>query len=91
MIFSSVGIWIQQQHMGVGRGAEGPCLPRILKISAIKVVFLVSSGKKQISPLLVPSGKILGNSPGGPPGKNPSDAHAATLNDSANFRITGQN
>jgi len=34
--------------MGVGKGA------RILKISAKKAVFLVSSGKKQISPLLVP-------------------------------------
>jgi len=35
-------------NMGVGGGA------RILKISAKKAVFLVSSGKKQISPLLPP-------------------------------------
>jgi len=35
--------------MGVGRGETRP--PWILKISAKRVVFLVSSGKKQISPL----------------------------------------
>jgi len=44
--------------MGVGRRALDPW---ILKISAKKVLFLVSSGKKQISPLLVPLEKIWKN------------------------------
>jgi len=39
--------------MGVGRGKRG-----ILKFSAKKVVFLVASGKNQISPLLATPGKI---------------------------------
>jgi len=39
------------------------------------VVFIVLSGKRLITPLLVPPWKILEKSPGGPtPGKNPSDA-----------------
>jgi len=38
------------------------------------VAFLVSSGKKQISPLLATPGKLLEKSPGAPPpGKNHSD------------------
>jgi len=41
--------------MGVGRGAREGLDPLwILKILAKRVVFLVSSGKKQVSPLLVP-------------------------------------
>jgi len=36
----------------VGRRGSGPRIPWILKISAIKFAFVVSSGKKQISPLL---------------------------------------
>jgi len=41
-----------------------------------KVVFLVSSGKKQISPLLFPSRKILEKSPSGHPlDKNSCDAY----------------
>jgi len=56
--------------MGVGRGALAPSW--ILKFLAKKVVFLVSSGKNQISPLLAPPGKIEEKNPS--PGKNPSDA-----------------
>jgi len=43
-------------NMGVGRGKQGGLWlsPWILKFSAKKVVFLVSSGKNQISPLLDP-------------------------------------
>ena len=37
--------------MGVGKGDKN------LKLSAKKAVFLVVSGKKQISPLLAPLGK----------------------------------
>jgi len=37
---------------------RGPCPHWILKFSAKRVVFLVSSGNKQISPLLAPHGKI---------------------------------
>jgi len=71
--------------MGLGRGRDqGPLefenwhfpIPFLAK----KVVFLVSSGWKEISPLLVPSWKIfLANLWKNPqlayPGKNPSDAH----------------
>jgi len=50
---------------------------RNLKISAKKVIFLVSSGKKQISPLLGrPHRKTFGNIYQWPPWKNPSNAHA---------------
>jgi len=60
------------------RGAAWP--PWILKISAKKVVFLVSRGKNQISPLLAPPRKTLEKSPSAPPPwKNYSDAHAWTL------------
>ena len=38
--------------MGSSEGGQGAPLPWILKISAKNVVFLLSSGKKQISPLL---------------------------------------
>jgi len=47
--------------MGVGRGQGRPWPPWILKFSAKRVVFLVLSGKKQISQLLTPPGKILEN------------------------------
>jgi len=53
------------------RGA-GPTLD--FEIFAKKVVFLVLSGKKQISPLLASPGKNLEKSSSAPPGKNPSDA-----------------
>jgi len=55
-------LWIP--GMGIGRGASTPW---ILKVTEKKVVFLVSSGKNKISPLLPP------------PGKNPSDAHDTRL------------
>jgi len=45
----------------VGKDRGGPCLPWILKFSAKKVVFLVSSGKNQISPLLAPLEKFRKN------------------------------
>jgi len=51
--------------MGVGRGAGGPWPSWILTISAKKVVFLASIGKKQISPLLALPRKSLEKSPGG--------------------------
>jgi len=47
--------------MGVGRGAGGPTPPWILKLSAKKVVFSISRGKKQISPLLAPLEKFWEN------------------------------
>jgi len=55
--------------MGVGRGGRGALDPWILKISAKKVVFLVSRRKKQILPLLAPPRKILEKSPSGLPWK----------------------
>jgi len=60
--------------MGVLRGGLGHHW--ILKILA-KNVFLVSSGKKQSSPLLGP----LEKSTSAPLGKNPSDAHASDMTD----------
>jgi len=48
-------------------GGQGALPPRILKILAKKVVFLVSSGKKQILPLLDPATKILEKFPSAPP------------------------
>jgi len=47
--------------MGVGGGWHGwgLGLPWILKLLAKKVVFSISRGKKQISPLLPPLEKIL--------------------------------
>jgi len=51
-----------------------------LKLLAKKVVFSISSGKKQISPLLAIPGKNFGKIPYcPPPGKNPSDAHVGNL------------
>jgi len=47
-----------------------------LKTSAKKAVLLVSSGKKQISPLSSPLKKLLEKSTSAPPGKDPSDVHA---------------
>ena len=51
--------------MGVRRGGLSP--PWILKLLAKKVVFSISRGKKQISPLLPPPGKHLGKIPYCPP------------------------
>jgi len=47
--------------MGVGRWGVGPRPHLILKFSAKKVVFLVLSGKNQISPLLAPLEKYRKN------------------------------
>ena len=49
---------------------------RNLEISAKNAVFLISSAKKQISPLLAPVQKLLEKSTTGLPGKIPFDAHA---------------
>jgi len=61
------GIGVLVATMGVGRGRQSSPggAPSILKSSAKKVVFLLSSGKNQISPLLTP----LEKSPGGLPWK----------------------
>ena len=63
------------ERYGHGRRRGGLSPPWILKLLAKKVVFSISRGKNQISPLLAPPGKILGKSSTAPPGKNPSDAH----------------
>jgi len=63
--------------MGVERG-QGDLAPLDFEIiSKKRLCFSISRGKKQISPLLAPLEKILGNSPTDLPGKNPSDAHVA--------------
>jgi len=54
--------------MAVGMG--GLAHPWILKIIAKNVVFLVSSGKSQISPFLAPPRKTLDKFPSAPLGKN---------------------
>jgi len=61
----------------MGVGSSGFARPWILKLLAKKVIFLISKGEKQISPLLAPLENFLGKSPiaPSPPGKNPSDAH----------------
>jgi len=65
-------------------GAWGPnAPPGILKLLAKNVVFLVFSGKKQVSLLLPPPRKILENPLVAPPGKNPSDAHDTWYNATA--------
>jgi len=46
--------------MCVGRGGRGPWPPLDFEIFSKKVIFLVLSGKKQISPLLVPLWKNFG-------------------------------
>jgi len=48
--------------------------------------FLVSSGKKQISPLLAPPRKTFGKIHWFPPGKHPFDTHALK-----NYTIFGKN
>jgi len=53
--------------MGVGRGEREALAPWILKLLAKKVVFSISRGKKQISPLLAPPGKNFGKIPYWPP------------------------
>jgi len=55
-------------------GEGGAKTPWILKLLAKKVVFPISRGKNQISPLLVPRKKFWENPLLAPPGKNPSDA-----------------
>ena len=60
--------------MGVSEGGSRD--PWILKIPAKKILFLISSGKKQISPLLPPPfEKFWKNALIPPPEKNPSDDH----------------
>jgi len=56
---------MQVKTMGSGNGALASHW--ILKFSAKKVVFLVLSGKNQISPLIHLPWKNLGRSPSGPP------------------------
>jgi len=58
--FKALGI---PMSMGVGRRGRGALSPLVLKISEKKFVFLVSSGKKQISPLLTPLWKTFGKIP----------------------------
>jgi len=62
-----------------GKGGLG--LPWILKISAKKVLSLVSSGKSQISQLFTPLANFWKTSQCPPPWKNPSDAHAWSVHD----------
>jgi len=59
--------------MGVGRGGARTTLD--FENFNKKVVFVVSSGKKQNSPLLSSPTNILEKSARVQPGKNPSDAH----------------
>jgi len=61
--------------MDVGRGAYPP---RILKLLPKKVVFSISRGKKQISPLLPLTPEQNWENPvlPPPPGKKSFDAHA---------------
>jgi len=54
-------------HNHAGRKSFGPSW--ILKILAKKLVFLVLSGKEQISPLLDPVKKVLKKFPSGSPWK----------------------
>jgi len=65
--------------MGVGKWAGGFWPPWILKLLAKKVVFSISRGKNQISPLFAPPDKNFGKFPycPPPPGRNPSDAHGS--------------
>jgi len=51
----------------------------LVKISAKKVVIIISSGKKLMLPFLGLPGKLLEKSRSGPPGKNPSDAHDCSI------------
>jgi len=46
--------------MGVGKGQGGVGPPWVLKLLVKKVVFSISTGKNQISPLLVPPWKKFG-------------------------------
>ena len=50
--------------MGVGWGGQGvPFPPWILKLIAKNIIFSISRGKKQISPLLAPPWKNLWENP----------------------------
>ena len=65
-ISACVWVWVYESvfwAMGVGRGLAGGTLPPpwIFKCLPKKVVFLVSSGKNQISPLLPPLEKCRKN------------------------------
>jgi len=68
----------RQMNSWASEGQGMPCPPWILKLSVKNVIFWISRGKKQISPLLPPPEKFLGKSPTGPPRKNPFDAHGWT-------------
>ena len=63
---------------GGGREGLGPSLD--FESFSKNVACLVSSGKKQISPLLASPRKLLGISPSGSPGKNSYDAHGHVRN-----------
>jgi len=67
--------------MGVGRGAWRSLASLDFDISSKKFVFLLSSGKKQISPFVAPLEIFLKNSLAPPLGQNPSDAHVLARND----------
>jgi len=62
---------------GHRKGGLGPHW--ILKISAKKVCFLSFEWEKTNFTTFEPTGKFFEKSPGGPPGKNPSDAHVSFL------------
>ena len=60
--------------------------PGLFKLQQKMVVVLLSSGKKQISPLLASPRKILENTPG----KNPSDAHGTQWTTPETVRDTAE-
>jgi len=68
--------WVIHTSMGVGRGTRSLGPPGCWKFHQKKVVYLVSSGKKQILLLLGTPRKSLKKFPSYPPVKNSSDAHA---------------
>jgi len=47
-LYSCFSVGILGSGIGIGRGAGGPRPPWILKILTKKLIFVVSSGKKQI-------------------------------------------
>jgi len=71
-------------NMDVGRGVRGLAPLWILKFLGKKVVFLVLSGKKQISPLCTPPWKNFGKIPQWPPLEKilPTPMHGNSVNGS---------
>ena len=80
-------VWLQRPcrycsvllSMGVGKGEKGGLAPPGFWKFRKRVVFLVSSGKNQISPFWPPPRKILEKSPSGPLGKCLYDARASVV------------